>query len=615
MERSGAPQETGGYWQTARRRLHTRRRVLIAGGALSLGVLAAACSGKGNGGSGSATTDKSGLLTKPVDRTKEAVAGGLYEGSVAGDITHFDSLAATDFQSAVAGSNVYSRLIRCVRGTYDKPADGTVEADAALSWEVASDGLSVTFKLRPNMPFDPRPPTNSRPLDAEDVVFSWNKFAARSNTRSDLANSASKNAPVESVTAVDKSTVTVKLAFPFAPILGYLAFIRYLLINPVESDGGYDPRRDMRGTGAWALSKYTPSVGFEYRKNPNWYDKPRPFLDGLNYTIVPEYATGLAQFKAGNLWAYIVRQEDILATKGDVPNTVLQQAGFFSRNNGLFLYFGYKPNSPFLDDRVRRAASMLIDRDLYIDTFANVSKFRDAGLDVPTRWNSHISAGEVKYWLDPKGKDIGDGGKNFQYDPSEAKKLLSAAGHSSAIQIPWTYFDSVYGPTWPRVNDVVKGMLEANGDFKINYNIVDYQTVWLPQYLYGHGLFDGICLDATTVFPDIDGHLYAHYHPDGQYYRMPSGLEGTSKLTDMVTQQRKENDPEKRATIIKDIQRYLAGNMLDVQFAGAALGFGLSWPWIGNWGVFNAWNAGGGSDGGPQETTPYLWFDKTKKSA
>ena len=50
------------------------------------------------------------------------------------------------------------------------------------------------------------------------------------------------------------------------------------------------------------------------------------------------------------------------------------------------------------------------------------------------------------------------------------------------------------------------------------------------------------------------------------------------------------------------IQKYLAGNMLDVQVNGQALGFTLYWPWVGNAGVYNAWNAGGGADGSSQET-------------
>jgi ABC-type transport system substrate-binding protein len=49
------------------------------------------------------------------------------------------------------------------------------------------------------------------------------------------------------------------------------------------------------------------------------------------------------------------------------------------------MYFGVRPGSPFHDDRVRRAVSMLLDRDLLIDTFYNVDKFRAEGMQTDTR--------------------------------------------------------------------------------------------------------------------------------------------------------------------------------------------------------------------------------------
>jgi peptide/nickel transport system substrate-binding protein len=201
---------------------------------------------------------------------------------------------------------------------------------------------------------------------------------------------------IASVTAPDAKTVVVKVAFPYAPILQMLAFIRYLIIEPREADGGFDARTDMRGSGAWYVSKYTPSIGWEYRKNPTWYNKGLPFLDGIDRPIISEYATALAQFKAGNLWSYAVRQEDVLTVKKDVPSMDMRQADSFSRTPGAIMFYGLKEGSPFLDDRVRRAASMLMDRDLYIDTVSNVSNFTKEGLSVATRIQSHIETMENK---------------------------------------------------------------------------------------------------------------------------------------------------------------------------------------------------------------------------
>jgi ABC-type transport system substrate-binding protein len=597
------------YWN----RKISRRRALQSGvvaGAGLAGVLAIGCGGSGGGGTGGAQqTETSGLLAPLVNTTKVAVPGGIYQTYIGSDVTHMDSLAATDFQSGREGALVYSRLIKYKAGTFDNRADGSVEGDAAESWEVSNDGLQVTFKIRPGVLFDQRPPTNSRPLDAQDVKFSWDKFSAMSNARSDMTNSINPSAPIESVTAPDARTVVVKLAFPYAPILPMLAFVRYLIIEPREADGGFDPRTDMRGSGAWYLSKYTPSVGWEYRKNPNWYNKPLPFLDGYDRPILNEYATLLAQFRAGNIWSGVVRAEDILSTKKDLPKLEMRQADAFSRNPGAIMYFGFNPGSPFLDDRVRRAASMLMDRDLYIDTVYNVSNYENEGLSVATRVQSHIACGEEAYYLDPKGKEIGDGGKNFLFDSGEAKKLLSAAGYANGVEADLTYFTTgQYGSQWPRYHDIWRGMLETDGLFKLRTNIVDYQTVWLPKYLYSKGLFDGITLTLTTLFPDVDGYLFAMEHSKGQYIRRPF-LD--SKMESLVEGQRKEFDANKRTDLIKEYQRYAATKMYDAPVSGQALGFGLNWPWVGNAGVYNAWAL----DTAWQETAIYTWYDRSKRQA
>src|SRR5439155_4963284 len=131
--------------------------------------------------------------------------------------------------------------------------------------------------------------------------------------------------------------------------------------------------------------------------------------------------------------------EDILPTKSAEPRLLIYQSDLASPT-GLggtgVLSFGWLPpgKSPFLDERVRQAVSMSWDRDLYLDTFFNVSRFRDQGLPVQTRWNTALVATYEGWWLDPKGKDFGPNAKFFQHDVGEAKKLLAAAGYPNGIQ-------------------------------------------------------------------------------------------------------------------------------------------------------------------------------------
>ena len=49
------------------------------------------------------------------------------------------------------------------------------------------------------------------------------------------------------------------------------------------------------------FSGLQPDVAYTYKRNPDWFDKPRPYLDGLRVAIIPSAAQQLAQFTAGNL--------------------------------------------------------------------------------------------------------------------------------------------------------------------------------------------------------------------------------------------------------------------------------------------------------------------------
>ena len=77
-----------------------------------------------------------------------------------------------------------------------------------------------------------------------------------------------------------------------------------------------------------------------------------------------------------------------------------------------------------------------------------------------------------------------------------------------------------------------------------------------------------------------------------------------------MTKQRGEADLQKRAAIIKDIQRYAATKMYVIHNAGDAVGFDLAWPWLANWNVYRA-----GTGGAPWQETMYnQWIDATQKS-
>jgi ABC-type transport system substrate-binding protein len=623
-----------GYWELPGNRRVSRRGILhsatvgiggvafaaACGGSNSNGNKPAANQGPASGSGASFTpaavgtaqaTSAPAVQSKFIPRTNttaQAVPGGTWASYTTADVTNLDSITSPSFTAAVAAAYMYPRLINFKAGA-SVPADGSVTPGFAESWEQPDQSTTI-MHLRKNAIWDRRAPTNGRQVDSSDVVFTWNRFADKSPNKNYLNNAVDPNAPIKSMEAVDQYTVKINQAFPFAPLLAYLAFGNWFRVYPKESDGGFDPKTDTRGFGPWILQNYQRSVVFQYKRNPDYYlkDQKLPFLDGIDYPIIAEYAAGLAQFKAKKVWTFAVRQEDIVDTYQGQPELLIDKNAFL-RSSPSILNFGLRPGSPFLDKRVRQAVSMLVDRDTWIDTFGNVNNFNKAGFGVNVRWHSHISSGEEAYWVDPKSAAAGNGGKNFQFNQAEAKKLLQAAGQTLPVQTDIVFISTgEYGTIWPQYGQAFKGILEDGGLFKLNVVNPDYQTEWVPKYVYSKSDFNGFGVSPIYTYPDVGGSMYGVYHTNGRYgYGSFQGKQGDPQSDQLIEAQLKEFDTGKRKAIIQDWQKYMADQMTAVPFPGQAETFTLQWPWLSNFGAYRIW-----LDGDADESLIYRWFDKSK---
>ncbi len=622
--RGASKKMSDSYWDRFTRARLSRRRALAGAGALGAGAAAVGLIGCGSSSSTSSGTpsatsqgvpgDKSGLLSQPVDTRNQAKSGGKLQSLTGADVTSMDPLSSQSFSTQVVAGWTYSRLLKIVPGINTGSAND-VEPDLAEKYEVSGDKMQITFTLRQNVKWDARAPTNSRPVTADDVVFSWNKFSTISPFAGILANAKNKDSSVLSMEAPDSKTVVVKLAFPDASALTMLGSSAAFYIMPKESDGQFDPKGTIRGSSAWILDAYASSQGFTYAKNPNWYRQDIPYLDKVDFPIVTEYAQQLSQLRAGNvLGGFVVKQDDLIPLKRDIPDIFMYQASWpvYWFNS----WFGYAGTSPFKDKRVRQAVSMSYDRDLWISTFYVPDAFSKAGLNVPTRWHSHFPLAWDGWWVDPKDETaLGGNAKNFKYDPKTAKQLLAAAGYANGFEIPAYYISSpYYGPDFQKQSEVELGFVNDIG-IKTTANNPDYQTDWLNKYYYGKGNFQGFALGADTPELDPGSFMFQRFHPSGPRFKgfSPDGgdpTKGDPQVTAMIDAIRQEFDPQKRKEIAKQYQTYMADAMYAIAQPGYSQGFGVAWPAWGNAGVFRV---GGEGYATGAETYVYAWLDQTKK--
>ena len=596
------------YWQKVLRSRVSRRRALAGTAAAAAGAaLLAACGGNDEGGG-----ESSGLVYNPEDETSKAKAGGVYITSQDNAYARAPDPHRIGAHVGVAG-RAYSQLFRTVYGRLQNTT-GEFAGDLAQSWELAPDKLALTIKLEPQAGFAPIAPVNGRIVDSDDVVFSFRRMIdAAGPLRGDLANEINPDAPIVSVNAVDKQTVQIKLKEPNATIFTLLglAGLGGFWIVPKEAadtkvlDVGNKPI----GTGPYYVTELLPESRVVYKKNPNFkrssLKNNEPYIEEIQTPMVLEASTRSAQFRAGNLYQTAFPRLEMVGAKRDNPALLMFPTDPPATER---VYFGQNPDSPWVDERLRRAFHRVIDRDAFVRAAYDVDFFEKEGLTVEQFWEGSFGANSWQGWvLDPKSeKDYGEAQKNFVMDIAEAKKLVQAAGKQVPFHFVWVR--SAPGPTsfaqpiYDRMA-IVEGMVRDSGVFTFEFKDLEWGTEWAPQIRQSGGKFTGTSWGPDTASPDPAVAAFFVYHPKGGYFEG-----GDEKLAQLALDIRREFDSEKRKKLVHDLLRYDAVKMFN-QKIGVAASFDLAWPVVRNVGVFR-----GGTNWLDIRTGSELkaWIDPTK---
>jgi peptide/nickel transport system substrate-binding protein len=433
-----------------------------------------------------------------------------------------------------------------------------------------------------------------------------------------MVNAVDPGAPILSFEATDDHTVSIKLKEPLVYALGLFGNVTNggMILLPKETDSTFDPRTDMIGTGPFSLENYTQGVGLNFVRHPEYWDPDWALVDRVEMPIVPEYASALAQLKAGNIYRFAhvssdIRSEDALPLKNEEPRIALYQSDLSTAGVvGNILAFGWLPegNSPFLDERVRQAFSMAMDRDAYLNAFHNVIEFESQGIPVDSRWSSHLIATQEGWWLDPQSSDFGENAKYFQFNLDEAKSLLSAAGFPDGFDGTSNYVTTPELGQHPRSAEVMDGFISDLG-VNVKINAINYQRDYQPNYRDGRGQFEGWGYVAAVgghgnsaigrlaiEFWSKGGGAFKGFSTSGR-----NDQAGDQELDALIEKARVEQDTETRKGQVNDIQRYLAKAMYSIPGPGYSTGLTAAWPCLANWRV---WRGG--------RPNYKLWIDETK---
>ena len=280
---------------------------------------------------------------------------------------------------------------------------GKLQPWLAKSWEIAADNLSITFALRNDVKF------------SDGTAF--NAAAVKWNIDHQIAAKAATTANMKSVDIVDDYTVKINLATWDATLLNQMTnCVQVLLmISPTAYDknGETGAESKLVGTGPFLLESWDSTVGAKMVKNPNYWQKGKPYLDGIQFTFLSDPTAAIMALKSGQQdMAYIFRGA-FVDQKADLANSGYPMV-YFKNGSGLYAMFPDSANatSPLANQTIREAIEYATDKDTLCKTVGH-------GLWTPV-WQA---APPVNAAYNP------DLQPQRKYDVAKAKELLTQAGY------------------------------------------------------------------------------------------------------------------------------------------------------------------------------------------
>ncbi len=348
------------------------------------------------------------LLAIPVSNTSAETPkrGGILSFVVSGEPPSYDGHRESTFAMLHWTRPFYSVLIRVNPENPGSPTDFVGDLAVAVP-EPTDGGKKYTFTLRSDAKF-----WDGQPVTAQDVVASFNKIIFPPEG----VRSARKAfySMVEKVTVADDRTVVFELKYPssaFIPALANPYNYIYSAKKLAQDIRWYE--KNILGSGAFIFVKHERGQYLDGKRNPNYYHKGLPYLDGFHAILAKQQSQRESAIREGTAMIEFrglpPRSRDILLRAlGD--QITVQECDW----NTIQLVSPNHLVKPFDDPRVRRALSLAIDRWRGSEYLARVAIVKTVGgVVMPGHPELEQIAG---YWPD------------IDKSRAEARRLLREAG-------------------------------------------------------------------------------------------------------------------------------------------------------------------------------------------
>jgi len=372
----------------------------------------------------------------------------------------------------------------------------------ATEWNIDANEPSITWTLRKNVKF-----ADGEAFNAQAVKRNIEEY--QKVGRGEVAN-------VASIEIIDDYTVKTKLKdWDSSTFEAVGFFVHYM--SPKAMEDVDKLRSTSCGTGPFQVIEFTPGVSAKYRKNENYWQEGRPYLDGVEIYAISEPTTTAMAFKNNEYDIILLNSLPIAKELLDSGNYIMEtnQSGRGLVGTGLI------PNSvsgPFADPKVRQAMCYAIDSDALVKTF---------GYGLLETTNQWAKVGAPTYNPNVKG---------YPYNPEKAKQLLAEAGYPDG-------FDTVlYTDAGKKDMFTAAANMLTEVGIRCTVNLIDDPT---QVNLYSTGTWEGVMGHYHSISPDLGLFMGRHLDPTGAFYA--KGIQHPQESLDLLEKVRRApTEKEKR---------------------------------------------------------------------
>lgn len=412
---------------------------------------------------------------------------------------------------------VYSGLV-----TYDR--DMNLIPDLARGWDISEDGRVYTFHLQPDALFH-----NGRPVTADDVVYSWERAAAKAagsdtvmiylgdvDGVKEMHDGTADH--IRGLTVVDAHTLRVTLSQPVPYFLLKLTYPTTFIVDRENVEQGGKWWLTPNGTGPFRLTRQVAREYRQYERFEAFYGE-KPQIKSILHLLYQ--GTSLQLYENGRIdYAYVGGKNLTRFTDPSEPlssqlkTTVRLCTGYFTMDTTM---------PPFDDVKVRQAFAMAVDKEKYARLIGRDGVLPAAGLYPPA--------------LPGYDREF----KGLEFDPDKARDLIKESEYGGGDMPPVTISTSSYGNSVPEGISALAQMWEENLGVNITIQNIDpdyYQDV-LDSDRHGQLISEGWCAD----YPDPENFADVLFHTGNDMNRSNYA---NPVLDRLLEDARVEPDPVKR---------------------------------------------------------------------